>query len=103
MKDEQFRYADERFADIQMLRYRVEGFDALSLRQKKLVYHLSEAALYGRDILWDQNCRYNLPLRRMLEAVYVAIKRGDKRLGILPEAETRAFGEYMRRRYRIPC
>lgn len=97
MKDEQFRYADERFADIQMLRYRVEGFDALSLRQKKLVYHLSEAALYGRDILWDQNCRYNLPLRRMLEAVYVAIKRGDKRLGILPEAETRAFGEYIRR------
>ena len=53
-------YAGERFADIQMLRYRVQGFEHLPLRQKLLVYYLSEAALSGRDILWDQNCRYNL-------------------------------------------
>lgn len=66
----QFTYNDERFADLQLLRYCVEGFETLSLRQKKLVYHLSEAALWGRDILWDQNCKYNLGIRRMLEAVY---------------------------------
>lgn len=65
-----FPYNDEQFADIQMLRYRVDGFDELSLRQKTLVYYLSEAALAGRDILFDQNGRYNLRIRRMLEAVY---------------------------------
>ena len=65
-----FTYNDERFADLQMLRYEVRGFENLSLRQKLLVYHLSEAALWGRDILWDQNGRYNLRIRRLLEAVY---------------------------------
>ncbi|MBQ8051313.1 MAG: dihydrofolate reductase [Bacteroidaceae bacterium] len=53
-----------------MLRYEVAGFDQLSLRQKTLIYYLSEATLAGRDILWDQNCRYNLPIRHMLEAAY---------------------------------
>ena len=66
-----FSYVGERFADIQMLRCRVEGFERLSLRQKLYVYYLSEAALSGRDILWHQNCRFNLPIRRMLEAVYL--------------------------------
>ncbi len=65
-----FKYTDEQFADIQMLRYKVSGFDELTLRQKTLVYYLSEAALQGRDILFDQNGRYNLRIRRMLEAVY---------------------------------
>ncbi len=65
-----FPYAGERFADLQMLRYQVHGFDQLTLQQKKYVYYLSEAALTGRDILWDQNGRYNLRIRCMLETVY---------------------------------
>lgn len=66
----EFRYNDEKFADIQMLRYEVTGFDRLSLKQKMLIYHLGQAALEGRDILFDQNGKYNLRIRRMLEAVY---------------------------------
>ena len=69
-EETEFQYNDERFADLQMLRYQVEGFDDLSLRQKTLIYYLSEAALCGRDILWDQNGRYNLRIRQMLETVY---------------------------------
>lgn len=65
-----FVYADEKFADIQMLRYKVEGFENLTLRQKTYIYYLQEAALEGRDILFDQNGRYNLRIRRLLEAVY---------------------------------
>ena len=63
-------FIDERFADIQMLRYDVPCFDKLTLRRKLLIYYLTEAALAGRDILWDQNCQYNLPLRKTLEAIY---------------------------------
>lgn len=70
MSAEVFQYAGERFADIQMLRYQVPGFDELTLRQKTLIYYLSQASLLGRDILWDQNGRFNLRLRRILEAVY---------------------------------
>ncbi|MDY3268388.1 MAG: dihydrofolate reductase [Phocaeicola sp.] len=66
-----FNYIVEQFADLQILRYKVSGFDKLSLNQKKLVYFLSEAALEGRDILFDQNGKYNLKIRKMLEAVYV--------------------------------
>lgn len=65
-----FNYVVVQFADIQVLRYQVPGFEKLSLRQKQLLYHLSEAALMGRDILYDQNCRYNLVIRRTLEAIY---------------------------------
>jgi len=65
-----FDYVSERFADIQLLRYRLNGFEQLSLLQKKLVYYLSEATLYGRDITFDQYGKYNLRIRRMLEAVY---------------------------------
>ena len=72
-----FSYANETFADIQMLRYEVKGFDALTLDQKKLVYYLQEAALQGRDILFDQNGRHNLVIRKMLETVYTDFK-GDK-------------------------
>ena len=53
-----FNYVVDQFADLQILRYRVPGFESLSLKQKQLLYHLSEAALMGRDILFDQNCRY---------------------------------------------
>ena len=72
-----FNYVVDQFADLQILRYRVPGFESLSLKQKQLLYHLSEAALMGRDILFDQNCRYNLPIRRALEAVYSGYK-GDR-------------------------
>ncbi|MDE6288836.1 MAG: dipeptidyl peptidase 3, partial [Muribaculaceae bacterium] len=68
--DAPFNYVADRFADIEVLRYPVPDFDSLSLDQKRLVYYLTEAALWGRDILWDQNYKYNLPLRAMLEAVY---------------------------------
>jgi len=67
----------DKFADIQVLRYEVTGFEDLSLEQKKLVYYLSQAAIEGRDILFDQNCRYNLVIRRTLEAMYENFK-GDK-------------------------
>lgn len=65
-----FKYNDQKFADIQMLRYKVEDFESLPLQQKTLVYYLHKAALCGRDILFDQNCRYNLRIRKMLETVY---------------------------------
>lgn len=74
---EKFDYTVEQFADLQILRYRVPGFEDLSLKQKELVYYLTEAALLGRDILFDQNGKYNLTIRRMLEAVYTGYK-GDK-------------------------
>jgi dipeptidyl-peptidase-3 len=61
----------EKFADIQLLHYRVDGFDKLSLQQKKFIYYLSEAALSGRDILFDQKGKYNLRIRRTLEAIYI--------------------------------
>lgn len=65
-----FVYNDERFADLQMLRYEVKGFDNLSLQQKTFIYYLQEAALQGRDILFDQNGRYNLRLRKTFETIY---------------------------------
>ncbi len=72
-----FSYTDEKFADIQMLRYKVEGFEQLSLKQKTLIYYLQEAALWGRDILFDQNGAYNLRIRKMLETVYTDFQ-GDR-------------------------
>lgn len=65
-----FEYNVERFADLQILRYQVPGFEDLSLNQKILIYYLQEAALWGRDIYFDQNGKYNLTIRRLLEAVY---------------------------------
>ncbi len=91
MSAEVFLYAGERFADIQMLRYQVPGFDELTLRQKTLIYHLSQASLLGRDILWDQNGRFNLRLRRILEAVYTHFS-GDR-----SSADFAAFAVYMKR------
>ena len=74
---DKFDYTVEQFADLQILRYRVPGFENLSLQQKELVYYLTEAALQGRDILFDQNGKYNLRIRRTLEVVYTGYK-GDK-------------------------
>lgn len=65
-----FIYQDERFADLQLLRYRLNGFDELSLRQKTLIYYLSKATIFGRDITFDQYGKYNLRIRKMLEVVY---------------------------------
>ncbi len=76
-KIENFPYIVEQFADLQILRYQVPGFEELSLRQKELVYYLTQAALEGRDILFDQNGKYNLAIRRMLEAVYTQYQ-GDR-------------------------
>lgn len=69
-----FNYTDESFADIRMLRYKLENFDKLSLRRKLLVYYLSEAALSGRDITFDQFGRYNIQIRKTLEAIYLSYK-----------------------------
>lgn len=86
----EFNYVADRFADIEVLRYKVPGFEDLSLNQKLLVYYLTEAAITGRDILWDQNCKYNLPLRQLLEAVYVNYD-GDRN-----SREFAAFEKYMK-------
>ena len=76
-QEDAFDYTVEQFADLQLLRYKVHGFDELPLAQKKLVYYLSEAALQGRDILFDQNGKYNLIIRKMLETVYTDYQ-GDR-------------------------
>jgi dipeptidyl-peptidase III len=68
--DNSFKYVVDQFADIQILRYQVPGFESLTLKQKELIYYLNEAALQGRDILYDQNYKYNLCIRRTLESVY---------------------------------
>ncbi len=67
---ENFEYMVDKFYDLQILRYRVPGFESLTPQQKELLYYLTQAALEGRDILYDQNCKYNLCIRRTLEAVY---------------------------------
>ena len=69
-----FNYQDERFADVQLLRYRLDGFEHLTLQQKQLVFFLSQATLYGRDITFDQCCRHNLKIRKTLEAVYTDMR-----------------------------
>ncbi|MDR2138693.1 MAG: dipeptidyl peptidase 3 [Tannerella sp.] len=88
---EPFHYTADRFADIEVLRYQVPAFELLSLQQKQLIYHLSEAALMGRDILYDQNNRYNLAIRRSLEAVYQHYA-GDRN-----HAEFKALETYLKR------
>ncbi len=88
--DKSFEYKADRFADIEVLNYKVPGFENLSLKQKLLVYHLTEAALAGRDIIWDQNCRYNLPLRQLIETIYTSYK-GDRN-----SADFKAFEKYLK-------
>ena len=77
-QEQTFDYTVDKFYDLEILRYQVPEFDSLSLQQKTLIYHLTEAALHGRDILFDQNGRYNLRIRRTLEALYTQYK-GDKK------------------------
>ena len=72
-----FKYLAEQFADLKIIRYQIPGFDRLSLQQKKLVYYLTQAGLSGRDIIWDQNYRHNLKIRRALEKI-VANYKGDR-------------------------
>ncbi len=74
---EEFSYQVDRFEDISVLKYRLPGFEQLSLQEKELIYYLSEAALCGRDIFWDQNFRYNLVIRKTVEAVIDSYK-GDR-------------------------
>lgn len=88
---EQFRYTDERFADIQMLRYRLDGFEALTLRQKLYIYYLAKATLCGRDITTDQFGRYNLRIRKVLETIYKHYE-GDR-----TTAEFKALETYLKR------
>jgi dipeptidyl-peptidase-3 len=72
-----FEYEVDRFADIRILRYKLDGFDKLTTKQKELVYYLTQAGLAGRDIMWDQNCKYNLEVRSIFEKIYTSYS-GDK-------------------------
>ena len=88
---EQFRYTDERFADIQILRYRLDGFEALTLRQKLYIYYLAKATLCGRDITTDQFGCYNLRIRKVLETIYKRYE-GDR-----TTEEYKALETYLKR------
>ena len=90
-KEQEIKWTVDRFDDIRVMQYRVPGFEALPLEQKLLVYYLSEAALWGRDILFDQNFRYNLPVRRTLEGIYNTYA-GDRR-----SEEWKAFETYLKK------
>ena len=89
--EDTFNYTVEQFADLQLLRFKVHGFEELPLKQKELVYYLSEAALQGRDILFDQNGKYNLIIRKMLEVVYTDYQ-GDR-----TDANFKGFETYLKR------
>ena len=69
-KENAFKYSIDSFADLRIMRYQVPGWESLSLSQKEYIYHLSEAAKAGRDITWDQYCRFNLPVRHAIEAIF---------------------------------
>lgn len=86
-QDDNFTYEVDAFADLQILRYKVPEFESLSLQQKEMIYYLSQAAIEGRDILFDQNNKYNLAIRRTLEAIYENYK-GDKSSNDYKEFET---------------
>lgn len=89
-QEQEFNYVVDRFADIEVLRYKVPEFENLSLQQKKLIYYLSEAAIVGRDILTDQNCKYNLEIRTLLENIYQNYN-GDKESN-----DFKAFEKYLK-------
>lgn len=88
--DKNFNYHVDRFADIEVLRYEVPEYDRLSLNQKKMLYFLSQAAQMGRDILWDQNGKYNLQIRQLLEKIYTDYN-GDRN-----SADFKAFEKYLK-------
>ena len=84
-----FRYLVDEFADLKIMRYQVPGWNELSLQQKEYAYHLAEAAKYGRDIIWAQNCRYNLPIRKTVENI-LENYQGDRTCGDFKAFETYA-------------
>lgn len=88
---DEFIYPVDRFEDISVLKYRLPAFEQLSLQEKEFIYYLSEAALCGRDILWDQNFKYNLIIRKTIEAI-ISSYSGDRET-----AEFKAFLTYARR------
>lgn len=90
-KDGTFNHVVEQFADIRVLRYQIPGFDELTLKEKKLVYYITQAGLAGRDIMWDQNYRHNLEIRRALESVNANFT-GDKNTD-----DFKAFKTYLKR------
>lgn len=90
VENKDFNYHVDNFADIEVLRYEVPDFNSLSLQQKKMLYYLSQAAQYGRDIIWDQNGRYNLQIRRLLEDIYTGFD-GDR-----DSKEFKAFEKYLK-------
>ena len=85
----EFKYLVDEFADLKIMRYQVPGWDALTLQQKEYVYHLAEAAKYGRDIIWMQNCRYNLDVRKVLENILLNYE-GDRNSAEFAQFETYA-------------
>ncbi len=90
-KKTEFKYTLDTFADLKVMRYQVPGWDDLTLSQKEYVYHLAEAAKWGRDIIWDQNCRHNIQLRHALEDILQKYE-GDRNSG-----EYKQFEEYAKR------
>ena len=89
-ENKDFNYHVDNFADIEVLRYEVPEFNTLTLQQKKMLYYLSQAAQAGRDIIWDQNGKYNLQIRRLLEDIYTGYT-GDKN-----SEEFKAFEKYLK-------
>ena len=90
-KSSDFKYLMDEFADLKIMRYQVPGWDELTLAQKEYVYHLAEASKYGRDIIWMQNCKYNLDVRKALEAI-LENYQGDRTC-----EEYKAFETYAKR------
>ncbi len=89
--EEKFEYVVEQFADLKILRYQIPGWDNLTLKEQKLVYYLTQAGLSGRDIMWDQNYRHNLTLRKALEKIYTTYD-GNK-----TSKDWKAFEIYLKR------
>jgi len=89
--EKEFEYLVDQFADIKVLRYQIPGFEELTLKEKKLVYYLTQAGLAGRDIMWDQNYRHNLKIRKALENIYTSFS-GDKTTD-----DWKAFEVYLKR------
>ena len=92
-ENEQFKYTIDQFADLKVMRYKIPGWESLSLKQKTYVYYLAEAAKYGRDITWDQYCKWNLPVRHAIEAVLNGYEgdRNCENFGLFVEYAKRVY------------
>ena len=89
--EEKFKYLADEFADIKVIRYQIPGWDSLTVEQKGYIYHLSEAAKCGRDIYWDQNFKYGLKIRKVLETIF------DKYVGEKESEDYKNFVVYAKR------